>query len=190
MKKRGFVILCSLLILFSGCGKKEAEKPPVERYIIPNSYLTFTGTNAEETVASCLDLGEKYFTDAKVVDDGVQIEMTPQQKDNFIKRNNDFIKKLAKKFKESNSMYRYVPDENYQKLAFYYDEKISTDLQIKTVFGIATGYALNYMLTHHTTDWEVAVTIYNCHTKKEVVSIKVPKETVSYGLEEWKKSYE
>ncbi len=187
MKKiKMIAVLFSVLVLLSGCAK---QAPKTETYIIPTSYWTYTSTTPEEAVETFYDLGEEYYTDVKIVDEGVQAELTDAQRDRLIQRNNDYIKKLVTEYETYNSEYRYVPDENYQKVDFYFDEKIPNLLHAATVYNVAAGYGLNYILQNNTTDWHVDISIYNCHTDQLVVSINAPYETVSYGPAEWAASY-
>ncbi len=188
MKKSRIVAgLLLLIVLASGCAN---SKPKTETYVIPNSYWTYTSTTTEEAVETFHKLGDDYYTEVKIVDEGVQVELTEQQRDKLVQRNNDYIEKLVADYKAYNSEYWYVPDENYQKLAFYFDEKIPNLLHAATVYNLAAGYGLNYILLNNTTEWGVDISIYNCHTNKLVVSIDAPYETVSYGPAEWKASYD
>ncbi len=185
-KSRIIAALFLLIVLASGCTN---SKPETETYIIPNSYWTYTSTTTEEALDTFYELGSDYYTDVKAVDEGVQVELTEQQRDNLIQRNNDYIDKLVSDYEAYSSDYRYVPDENYQKVAFYFDEKIPPMLHAATVYNVAAGYGLNYILLHNTTEWGVEISIYNCHTDQLVVSIDAPHETVSYGPAEWEASY-
>ena len=86
-------------------------------------------------------------------------------------------------------MYKYIPDGSYEKLILYFDENISSTIEAKTILGIASNYGMNYMLLNNTTDWNVQIEIFNCHTYKVVASVSVPNGEVSYGAEEWEESY-
>lgn len=185
MKKIASVILIICFII-SACSQPQQE---TKTYILPNSYFEFTGSDVDEAVSSCMELGSDYCTDARKISDGMQLELTDQQLKNLMQRNDDFVDELAKQFAASNSMYRYVPDESYQELSLYFDENISSTLELKTILGIVSSYAMNYMLLNHTTDWNVGIKIYNCHTEKLVVSGNIPNEEISYGAKEWEASY-
>lgn len=186
-KSRIIAVLCLIIVLASGCTNKS---PKTETYIIPNSYWEYAGTTAEDAVATFQKLGEEYYTDVKVVDEGVQVELTEQQRDNLIERNNKYNAQLIADFKAHDNNYRYEPDENYQKLELYFDEKIPPFLHVKTVYNLTAGYGMNYILKNNTTDWNVEICVYNCHTNKLVVSADAPYETVTCGPEEWKASYD
>lgn len=186
--KKNRIIAAVLLLIVLACGCAD-KTPKTETYIIPETFWGYTGTTQEEGVESFDELGEDYCTSAKVVGRDVQVELTEAQRDNLIQRNNDYIAELAEDFEAYNSEYRYVGDENYQKLEFYFDEKIPAILHVKTLFGISGAYGLNYVLENHDTEWQVDMKIYNCHTNKLVVSVKTPYESASYGPEEWKASY-
>lgn len=188
MKRRiiaALLLLCSLL-----CGCAGVEEESTEICIIPVSYWAFSGMTPEEGVESFESLEEGYYTSVEVVEEGVQLELTKQQRDKLIQRNNEFIEELAEKFLSCNEEYRYVPDESYHQLAFYFDEKIPMITHVFSVYGIACTYGMNDILLNHTQDWSVDVSIYNCHTDQLVVSVQIPNESVTYGDEEWAKSYE
>ena len=164
-------------------------EPLTKTYLIPNSYFTFTGSDISEAVESCLGLGDDYCTSAQETPDGMQLELTEEQLDNQIQHNDNFIEGLKKAFESSNSQYQCVLDESYQKLTLYCDENLSSDTQAKTILGIVSSYGMNYMLTNDTTDWNVKIEIFNCHTGKLVASANLPDEEITYGTKEWQKSY-
>ena len=168
---------------------RATERPLTKTYLIPNSYFAFTGSDISEAVESCLGLGDDYCTSAQETPDGMQLELTEEQLDNQIQHNDNFIEGLKKAFESSNSQYQCVLDESYQKLTLYCDEDLSSDTQAKTILGIVSSYGMNYMLTNKTTDWNVKIEIFNCHTGKLVTSANIPDEEITYGAKEWQKSY-
>lgn len=119
----------------------------------------------------------------------MQLELTDEQLKNLVQRNDNFVDELAKQFASSNNMYKYVLDESYEKLTLYFDENISSTLQVKTILGIASNYGMNYLLLNSTSDWNVQIEIFNCHTDNLVVSVNIPDEEISYGAKEWEESY-
>lgn len=189
MKQKILFTILIVCCLLGGCSQKEQTASKAETYIIPNSFFAFTGSNVNESVESCLELGSDYCTDAKQISDGMQLELTDEQLNNMVKRNDEFINKLVNQFTSLNSMYKCVLDESYQRLTLYFDENISSITEAKTILGITSNYAMNYILLNNTTVWNVHVEIINCHTNKCVVSVNIPSEEVSYGPEEWEESY-
>ena len=187
MKKLFALLLAVMMFSVTGCGSRP---PKTETYLIPNSYWEYAGTTAEDAVETFEKLGEEYYTTVEVVDEGVQAELTEQQRDKLIERNNQYNEKLIADFKAHDNNYRYEPDENYQQLKLYFDEKIPPFLHVKTVYNLTAGYGMNYILKNNTTDWNVEICVYNCHTNKLVVSADAPYETVTCGPDEWKASYE
>lgn len=187
MKKLTALFLAVMALLsVTGCG---IGAPKTETYVIPESYWEYAGTTPEKAVESFEKLGTDYYTTAQVVEDGVQVELTTEQRDRLVQRNNEYNEKLIADFLDYDSDYRYVPDETYQKLSFYFDEKIPPFLHVKTVYNLVAGYGMNYILQNNTTDWNVELSVYNCHTEKLVVKANCPYETVTCGPEEWKASY-
>lgn len=183
------VLLLILCFAFSGCTQTQQSDLQTETYLLPNSYFEFTGSDIEEAVESCLALGKEFCTDAKVTNEGMQLVLTKTQLENLVKRNDDFIAELEEGFMNANDLYRCELDESYKNLTLYFDENISSTMQVKTILGIASNYGMNYMLQNNTTDWNVKIEIYNCHTDKLVVSVNVPDEEISYGAKEWEESY-
>ncbi len=187
MKKRNVIALLLLvLLLVSGCADK---KPKTETYIIPKSYWDYAGSTLEEAVESFHKLGGDYYTEVKELEDGVQLELTEEQRDNLIRRNDEYHDRIIAEFKSYSDEYRFEPDETYQTVNLYFDEKLPPATNIKTVFMLTAGYGMNYILKNNTTDWNVEFCIYNCHTNKLVVSANIPDEEASCGPEEWKASY-
>ena len=189
MKRIIFPITLVIFCIISGCSQSQPNDSKTEIYIIPNSYFEFTGSEIDEAVKSCLELGNDFCTNAKEIPEGMQLELTDEQLNNFVQRNDNFVDELSKQFTSSNSMYKCVLDESYEKLTLYFDENISSTLQVKMILGIVSNYGMNYMLLNNTTDWNVQIEIFNCHTDKPVVSVNIPDEEISYGAKEWEESY-
>lgn len=189
MKRKLAAIFTLVCLLFCGCSQSSPASDKTETYIIPNSYFKFTGSEVAEAVESCLELGSDFCTDAKEIPEGMQLELTDQQRNNLIQRNDDFVDELAQQFTSSNSMYRYISDGSYKKLILYFDENISSIIEVKTILGISSSYGMNYMLLNNTTDWNVQIEISNCHTNKLVASVNIPDGEISYGAKEWEESY-
>lgn len=189
MRRILFPIILVICCALSGCSQSQQSSLTKETYIIPNSYFEFTGSEVAEAVESCLELGNDFCTDAKEIPEGMQLELTDKQLNNLIQRNDDFVNQLAQQFTSSNSMYRYISDGSYEKLTLYFDENISSIIEVKTILGIASNYGMNYMLLNNTTDWNVQIEIFNCHTNKLVASVNIPDGEISYGAKEWDESY-
>lgn len=198
----GIIIL--ICVFISGCTKTSAvvsssstgglsstaNNETTETCLVPTSYFKFSGYTLESAFEEYSEYVNSYFVSVKQADNGLLLEMTEKQKKDFINRNNEFIEKQLKQFTEHNDMYKYVGDSEYKTLEFYYDEKIPEAIEVRGVWAVVNGYGMNYILKNNTTEWGVHVTIKNCHTGKVVASGTIPNETVSYGENEWKKSYE
>lgn len=190
MRRKLSLVLLIICIVLTGCSTGQSKKSKTETYIIPNSYFRFTGLEAAEAVESCLELGNDFCSNAKEISEGMQLELTAEQLNNFIERNDEFVDELVKQFTSSNSLYKCVLNESYEKLTLYFDENISSTMQVKTILGIASNCGMNYMLLNNTTDWNVNIEIINCHTGKLVASVNIPDEEISYGAKEWAASYD
>ncbi|MBE6014416.1 MAG: hypothetical protein E7241_03495 [Lachnospiraceae bacterium] len=138
----------------------------------------------DKAYESYKDVDINKFTSVKKTDEGLLLELTPTQRDYFIKDNNTFIKKLLDEFKDCNDLYKCVEDSEYRELVYYYDEKIPSMIMSSGVFSVAHGYALNYILKNNIPEWSVNITINNCNTGKEVISFTIPGQAVSIGKEE------
>lgn len=197
MKKRIVIfVMLIFLTLFYGCNNQPVNrnKPTTDDKLytitIPESYYTYTGTDPSEDSKTSKELGDAYCTDAIVSGKNLIIKVTDTQRKNLIKRNNDYIDKLVGQLLDINSKYKYTGDDEYKELSFYIDENLPANVHLKTIYGTAIGYGLNYILENNSTDWSVHLTIYNYHTGKKVAEGNLPQDTISYGAEEWKKSYD
>lgn len=203
MKKiLSILLLASICFSFAACGGRQqptdgedqpsapAEAQKTETCILPKSYWDYAGSTLEEAAESFRKLGSDYYTDVKVTDEGVQLELTEQQRDNLIERNDQYHQQIVDEFLACGEEYRFEPDESYQNVNLYFDEKLPPTTNIKTVFMLTAGYGMNYILKNNTTEWSVRFTIYNCHTGKPVVSASIPDEEATCGPEEWKASYQ
>lgn len=188
MKKNLITILMILTLMLNGCSQV-TETSKTNDYIIPTEYFEFLNAEPEDAIEAYSELGEEYCTEIVETEDGVMLKLTDEQRDNMIQRNNDMIDEQLDEFTDNNALYSYEADENYEKLILSFDENLSVTDQIATVFGVPSIYGMNYMLQNNTTEWVVDVTILNCHTGKEVISMKVPVDKVSYGPAEWEESY-
>lgn len=189
MKRVLIPIVLVICCVISGCSQTQQNRSKTKTYIIPNSYFEFIGSDIDEEVKSCLELGNDFCTDAKEIPEGMQLELTDEQMKNLVQRNDNFVDELAKQFSSTNNMYKCVLDDSYKKVTFYFDENISITLQAKTILGIAASYGMNYLLLNNSSDWNVQIEIFNCHTNNLVASVNIPDEEVSYGAKEWEESY-
>lgn len=191
MKKRLFFIIFLICITLIGCNvnhQENIEKIEVKEYLLPNSFIEFSGGEKAEQVKSFIEKGEDYCTDVTEDPEGIILHLTPSQKEIIIKDNKEFVDSLITDFSSSNSEYKCLIDDTRNTLSLYYDENIDPGLQIKTILGIASMMAFNDILENRTTEWSVKIEIINCHTNKEVVSVTIPQEEVSFGAKEWEES--
>ena len=59
-----------------------------------------------------------------------------------------------------------------------------------SMVGLVTYFGILQIFTTGDSNWSVEVTVYNCHTGKQVSSAVMPEGGFSIGDEEWKISYE
>ena len=203
----GMLLLCSLVFL-SGCSTEAAEETTeavdettdvaeetkeaaeeTEIYMIPESYFEFSSTEAADQAEASNELGDELCTNAEAVGTGMKLELTDVQRDNMIKRNDEFAESLVDDLLQENEAYHYTGDDSYRKLDFYFDEHVDPMTQIFALQGACCCYAYNQILLNHTEDWNVELTIYNCHTNKVVVHANIPSEDSSWTPEDWENSY-
>ena len=189
-KKRGKIflgLLISVLILcLGGCAGSPEELEGVTEIVIPASYLQFVGADAEDTAESY----REHCTDSEVRDTSVVLDVTDRQKNDIIQMNQEFIDKVLDEFQNKNPAYSYELADDYSSIVYTYDENLDSFLQAELLMGITSMYALNGIIENNTTEWNVKVTIENCHTGKTVAHGELPEDTVSFGKSEWIKSYE
>ena len=189
-----FMISCCLI---GGCSQQQQSNERISSltseetkiYIIPKAYFDYTRSEVAESVKSMLDLGDQFCTDAKEIPEGMQLELTNKQLNNFVRRNNEFMDRIKESFLSASSLYKCVVDESNNQLTLYCDEKNPTALAY-VMTGMTNGLWLNYMLLNNTTHYNLKLEIRNCHTNKLVVSMNFPVDKeVSFGAEEWDRSY-
>lgn len=189
-KRRGNIfpglLIPALILCSSGCAGSSTESEVVTEIVIPASYLQFVGADAKDAAESY----REYCTDSEVRDTDVVLEVTDSQKDDIIQMNQDFIDRTLDEFKDGNPEYSYELADDYSSIVYAYDEKINASLQAQLLMGVASMYALNGIIKNNTTEWSVKITIENCHTGKTVAHGELPEDTVSFGKNEWGKSYE
>lgn len=189
-KRMKSVITCLLIpvmiLCYVGCASEPEEQEKVTEIIIPQSYLTFVDAGAEDTAQSY----REYCMDSEVKNADVVLRVTESQKEDIFQMNQDYIDKTLKKFTDENPEYSYQLSEDYSSIVYTYDENIDEFLQTQLLMGVTSMYALNGIIDNNTADWSVEITIKNCHTNKIVAQGKLPKDTLSFGEDEWKESYE
>lgn len=185
MKKIIRYLLIAGLFL-TGCSK---PKTKVKTYLIPNSLISFAGVKTDEYVNSMNKLGENYLQSAEKTSDGIEVEMTEEQNQEFIRKNEGFVQDCIDDFTGQNELYSVVYDD-YSRLELYFDEHYDYVTQLTAIVGLITYFGILQIFTTADSDWGVEVIVYNCHTKKQVTSAMLPEGGFSIGEKEWKASYE
>lgn len=154
----------------------------------PESLFTFTGMTVEEIMDSYEVLGKDYYTEIYAEGNTLVLEGTKEQIQRQIDENNAWVEELTDEFLAQDPQYAFEGDPEYTSAVFFFDEYIDTDVQSRTLLGITSMYATNYILSGNS-DWTVNVTVKNCHTGLTVAQALIPEETLEYGPEEWEDSY-
>ncbi len=197
MKKVKLLVFFVSLMLLCGCARvlpmpetAATEPEKTEIFTLPNSFLTFCGESPEDVSSFFEKLGSDYYTSLQISTEGAKLELTQQQRDRLITRNREQLHSALEEFAETNSNYHYEIDETSRKVNLYFDEKIPVKTHLWVITYTVADLGFNYILENNRTDWNVEVSVYNCHTDKLVDSFCLPDKGASYGAEEWKKSYE
>lgn len=191
--KKAAILLMTVLML-TACASEgqhvpsdnDTEEHKVTEITIPESYLNFTGNDAEETAEDY----KAYCADAAVQDGNVVLEGDEQQKQEILEMNQDFINDALEDFQEENSQYSYELRDDFSSVVYRYDESIESVVQAKMLMGVTSMYALNGIIESGNSDWSVEVTIENCHTGNVVAKGVLPGDSITFGQEEWEASYE
>ena len=199
MKKFLTAILLSCAMVLCSCqSAKNVEE--TRKITLPVSYMVFSTGKAEnsdeylesveETVEVIKALGPEYITDVTVLDGSLVLEVTEKQRDKLIEWNNEKMAEWVDPLLKADPLYSFTGSEDYTEATFYYDEKCSALVALKAIGAASGGYAFNNILINDTTDWNVHLRIYNCHTNRIVVDVNIPEEQAVLNDEVWAASYE
>lgn len=181
-------LLLSLLLLCTACTRTQKIEPQTE-YLIPYSLISFAGVETDEYVDSMNELGNNYLLSAEKNSEGIEVIMTDAQKEKFVERNEKFLHSQIDDFLQLDDTYRCTFDD-YHELNLYFDEKINKVSELLTLVSVVTYFGTLQIFETSTSEWNVKVNIYNCHTDKLVASGIIPGSGLEYGEEEWNASYE
>ena len=192
------ILLCCAMVLCSCQSAKSTEE--TRKITLPVSYMVFSTGKAEdsdeylesveETVEVIKALGPEYITDVTVLDGSLVLEVTEKQRDKLIEWNNEKMAEWVDPLLKADPLYSFTGSEDYTEATFYYDEKCSALVALKAIGAASGGYAFNNILINDTTDWNVHLRIYNCHTNRIVVDVNIPEEQAVLNDEVWAASYE
>ena len=192
------ILLCCAMVLCSCQSAKNVEE--ARKITLPVSYMVFSTGKAEnsdeylesveETVEVIKALGPEYITDVTVLDGSLVLEVTEKQRDKLIEWNNEKMAEWVDPLLKADPLYSFTGSEDYTEATFYYDEKCSVIVALKAIGAASGGYAFNNILINDTTDWNVHLRIYNCHTNRIVVDVNIPEEQAVLNDEVWAASYE
>ncbi len=204
MKKVVALGLAMVMVLCCGCAKEEQffyegnvnvpqnlqeTSEEVLKITVPESYFVYTGSDPESEAIACVEMGLDYCTDAWAEESTMIIELTEIQRDNFIKRNDEYGEELRTSFLELDENYKFEGSEDYTNITFYCDEKVAIMSLVEAMYGTTSQYALNYILRNNSNDWCVHIKIVNYHTNKVVAEGDLPNDEITIGANEWAASY-
>ena len=190
MKKRIISYLMMLILLTTcACAKKtslkETNDEELIEILIPLSFMQFAGLNTKSTMAMFEEYGEEYCTSTKSGIKGVILKVTEEQQQNLIQMNNDYVDELVAPFLEENPLYSFSGSDDYTEITFSYDEEAEPTIMVMT----AMRYAMNNLLLDTSGQWEIHITIVNCHTGKVVEEGELPGRGLIINDNDWEASY-
>jgi len=185
-------LLC-LTVFLSACGAvpRTPDSTP-EEILLPASIFEFAGTDVAEEAEAFKELGSDYVTSARAAEEGVYLTVTREQRENLKERNNEYMSRFLERLvndEAGDGLYAYELSEAGDRIVYSFDEQYSAWQQLFLIYTVPTYLGLNQALDG-VTDWSVSLTIMNCHTGREVVTMNLPEEIPEYTEEEWEKSYE
>ena len=190
MNLKRCIALFLLTVLLCGCSvNRIPEKEASEIYFLPESYFNFAHVEPEDEAASYNELGPDFCTKAEAGDGGMRIELTPGQRDRMISRNNEFLQGYFDSLTKKSSEFSYTTDPDYKKIDLYFDETVDSSFQLNLYSACVIAYAANQILQTNDPEWNVVLTVYNCHTKKTVITFDAPYGDVSLEDDDWERSY-
>ncbi|WEV46864.1 hypothetical protein OZX62_00755 [Bifidobacterium sp. ESL0690] len=184
------LLLAALTMFFvTACGSaptantqqtNKPEQPKTEKIVFDKTYVVnffYDSSDEKHPVrtpqAVAKDLmdsnGTKYFTKVYAAKNGDVVALvTEQQRQNGIRRNNNWIKQGEKNFQKGGPDYHYEVNQDGTAMTVWADKHLTPDPS----FGIFTlapiNYGYNYYLERHTGPWDMTITVRNCHTNQQV----------------------
>lgn len=189
--------LTAVLLVLSGCTPPQQktgdtqDKPSVktEQITIPASYISNFFYNDERKTPKAVaenmkELGDEYYTAARGEENrDVTITVTDRQRRNLIRANQHQIDSYAKTFLKDNPDYHYEVNEKGTTFDIWLDSNVTfMGSDIVTVLPAYSGY--NYYLKHNMGEWDMTISVYNCHSNQLVHQYTKPGETWNFTLSE------
>lgn len=189
--KRFVQLLISSVLILTGCHENDTSYTDQVKntYLIPYSLIEFSGIEVKDYTEKLNELGIEFLELAEMKDQYVEVIMTDAQKEKFVERNEKFLHSQIDDFLQLDDTYRCTFDD-YHELNLYFDEKINKVSELLTLVSVVTYFGTLQIFETSTSEWNVKVNIYNCHTDKLVASGIFPGSGLEYGEEEWNASYE
>jgi len=180
------VLLCVIVAFIKNMKEVNTEEKSETKIItIPASYFEFINSEAEDAAKGYAD----YCESSKLDNGNVVIEVTDTQREYLINTNREFIEGILNDFYAANDKYSCDMSESYNYITFIYDENIDSFLQGRVLAGITSMHVLNGILETENSDWNLKITVKNCHTGNVVAEGILPEEGLKFNVEEWKQSY-
>lgn len=200
MRKVWLVLFLAALLVCAGCSGtaeniSEEQEQAAEKTIevtIPETYLNFTSQDAEDLAESY----QAYCRDVRVDEPNLVIEMTELQRKKLMEMNDAYRDEVIKRFAAVDENYKCEIGQDYRSIVYEYDEKLyekdakeNTHIQGELLMGVISACVMNQILETDNSDWEITVTVKNCHTGKVVGETVLPEGEFFIDADEWEESY-
>lgn len=178
------MLLTALIMTLAACGIRPAKlepqpkpQPKTEKIIYPATFVRRFCISKEEKTPEAVAQSFKnerpgYFTDVYATPRGnVVAVVTEQQRHANIGLDDDWIKKDNNLFTQNKPEYRYAINNDGTAMDVWTDNRLA----ISEGFGISDipfHIGNKYYLEHGKGDWDMRITIYNCHTNQQVITFK------------------
>lgn len=190
MKKRIISYVMMLILLTTcACAKKtslkETNDEELIEILIPFSFMEVAGLNTKSTMEMFEGYGEEYCTSTKSDVKGVILKVTEEQQQNLIQMNNNYVDEVMDPFLSQNPLYGFSGSEDYSEVTFSYDEEADPTAIMLAIMR----YMMNSLLLNTYGEWEIHITIVNCHSGNIVDEGVLPGAGLVFGPDEWEASY-
>lgn len=182
-------LLLATLLLCSACANVPVKETYTD-YLLPNSLIEFTGTDMETAANGFSEwIDKNQIIDCSWTEDGIILTATDQQRDRIIGEYIGFAEDKLSDLMEENDFYKYSYSSDYKTLNVYIDERVLNETLLIAIVSSVYGLGLSQVMKTGDPDWKVTLTVYNCHTGKEVGTCTLPGDGLSINDDDWKASY-
>lgn len=178
------MLVAALIMTLAACAipaakPEPAPQPKTEKITYPAAFvrrfcISKDHKTPEAVAQSFKDERPGYFTDAYATPRGdVVAVVTEQQRHANIGLDDDWIQRGNNWFTQNKPEYRYAINNDGTAMDVWTDNRLGP-FESSAVFGaipVHSGY--KYYMEHGKGDWDMQVTVYNCHTNQRITTFKI-----------------